>query len=87
MIIYFSAVLGRELRGQGQSRRVVDPETGMSLPTSRELERFLELEKKHAQTEKERADREKARASTEKDRADAAEKELFRLREEQARLR
>ncbi|MBI4586370.1 MAG: Uma2 family endonuclease [Planctomycetes bacterium] len=93
-IIYFSAVLGLELRGQGQSLRVVDPKTGTPLPTSRELERFLELEKKHAHTEKERADREKARASTEKERAeaekeraDAAERELSRLREELARLR
>ncbi len=47
--IFSSSVLGLELHGQGQSLRLVDPATGEALPTSKELERRLEQEKRRAE--------------------------------------
>ena len=67
-VVYTTDVLGLEFHGLGQSLRLMNPDTGETLPLPDELRKTLRVESARA---------EKAEA-----RAEAAKAELARLREE-----
>jgi Uma2 family endonuclease len=92
--VFRSDVVGLELHGRGTELRLVDPETGLALPTSLELashvedqERRIREERRRAEAQARQAAEGKLREAAERARAEAAEAELARLRQELERLR
>jgi len=85
--VFHSEVVGLELHARGTELRLVDPETGLALPSSLELAREVDAQARRVEEERQRAADATVRADTERARAEAAEAEVARVREELERLR
>ena len=83
----FSTELQAVLRPEGRLLRIVEPETGLSVPNLDEAVDMAIQEAQRAEQEAQRAEQEAQRAEQEAQRATIAEEEVILLRAEMAELR